>query len=438
VAPAASLPSRLASTDRPAPGRDRRARGPDGFYGWRIVAYSALALALTAPGQTAGVSVFIDPMIDGLGISRSELSAAYLLGTLAGALAMPFIGRALDRHGARRTMAAVGALFGAVLLAMSLVGGLLTVGAGFAGIRMLGQGALGLTATTVVALWFTRRRGVAIGLVSALGACGISLAPLALERLIASHGWRTAWAVEGLVVWAVVVPLALWGMHDRPGDLGQRPDGDRHVGGDAEMGPSWGLTRAEAMRSGFFWVVTAGVATSGMLTTAVAFHQISLLGERGLTATQAAQNFLPQTLAALVATLGTGILVDRLAPRWIVASSMTALAAGLLWGMRVEPGWSAVVFGALVGLAAGSIRALEAAAFPRYFGTAHLGSIRGAVTSISIGCTALGPLLFAVAHDLSGGYAAALAASAGAPAVLAVMGVWVRPPRDAPTAVVSR
>lgn len=420
----------------PAPTRDggaargafRGARSPQGFYGWHVVGHSAVALALTAPGQTAAVSVFIDPMIADLGISRSQVSAAYLVGTLVGAAAMPTVGRALDRHGVRRTMAAIGALFGAVLLAMSFASTLVEVGVGFVGIRMLGQGALGLTATTAAALWFSRRRGLAVGLVSSIGASGISLAPLLLEGLIAEHGWRTTWALEGLVVWAVVVPLAWWGMRDRPGDLGQLPEGDSPTREADLPGTVSGMTRAGAMRSGFFWVVTAGVAVSGMLATAVGFHQISLLGERGMTAAQAAQNFVPQTVAALVATLATGVLVDRVPPRWVISGAMGLLAGGLLWGTWVGPGWSALVFGVLIGASGGAIRSVEAAAFPRFFGTAHLGSIRGVVASVSVGSTAFGPVLFAVVRELTGAYAAALAGTAVLPLVVAGVGVFVAVP----------
>ncbi|WP_207782239.1 hypothetical protein [Phytoactinopolyspora limicola] len=111
--------------------RPRTSRSPTGFYGWHIVVYSTLALAATGPGQTAGVSVFIDPLIADLGISRSAISTAYLIGTLAGAVAMPWIGRALDRYGIRRTMATIGAVFGAVLLLMALVTEIVGLTAGF-------------------------------------------------------------------------------------------------------------------------------------------------------------------------------------------------------------------------------------------------------------------------------------------------------------------
>jgi nitrate/nitrite transporter NarK len=182
-------------------------------------------------------------------------------------------------------MAVVGAVFGAFLIGLSTVTGILGVTAGFVGIRMAGQGALGLTATTATALWFTRRRGVAVGIVSAVGAAGISLAPVLLERLVSAYGWRAVWAGEGLLVWLTVIPLALLVMRDRPQQMGQRPDGAR---ADAVGTSAVGMTRAQAARTGWFWLVTASVSLSGMLATAVAFHQISLLGERGLSTTEAA------------------------------------------------------------------------------------------------------------------------------------------------------
>jgi cyanate permease len=253
-----------------------------------------------------------------------------------------------------------------------------------------------------------------------------------LERLIAVTDWRTAWAVEGLLVWAVVLPPALLGMHDRPADLGQFPDGAAPPA-DAPLVEA-GVTRAVAMRTGFFWVVTAAVAVSGMLSTAVAFHQISLLGERGLTPAGAAANFLPQTAAGLLATLATGALVDRVNPRWLVSGCMLALAGGLVWGVLVTPGWPAVGFGLTIGAAGGSIRALEAAAFPRVYGTAHLGSIRGFVMAVSVGSTAFGPLLFALVFDAAGSYAPALLSTALLPVLVAAAALLVTAAPDMPGA----
>jgi MFS family permease len=409
--------------------RRSTALSPSGFYGWHVVAYAAIALAATGPGQTVGISLFIDPLIADLGISRSAVSTAYLIGTLAGALALPSIGRLVDRYGVRRSMAVIGGVFGAVLIGISFATSVLGLTAGFVGIRMAGQGALGLTATTAIALWFHRRRGLAAGIVSAFGALGISSTPLVLEYFLLDLGWRTAWRIEGLVIWALVIPLALLGMRDRPSDLGQHPDGPVAAG---EVPPPQsgvhGLTRAQALRSPYFWLIASAVAMSGLLTTAVSFHQISLLTARGLTQAEAAANFVPQTVVGLVATLAAGHLMDRFAGRWMIVASMTTLSAALVWATVVGPGLSAIAYGAMLGAAGSIIRAVEAASLPRAFGTRHIGAIRGLVVSISVGGTAAGPLLFAAVFEATGSYGPVLLASALPPVLVAAWSLVVREP----------
>lgn len=400
------------------------------FYGWRIAGFAALTLAMTAPGQTVGVSVFVDPMIADLGVSRSQISAAYLVGTLVGATLLPTVGRWIDRSGVRRVMAIVGTAFGAVLVAMAGVHGIVALTAGFIGIRLLGQGSVTLASTTVVALWFDRLRGVAIGVSSAIGGGLMSLAPIVLGLLIARFDWRATWALAGLAVWLVVVPVARWGLRNTPADVGQALDGGAVGDGTMEDATHHGWTRREAIRTVMFWAVAAAVATSGMITTGLAFHQISLLGERGLTPVQAAANFLPQTAAAIAATLVMGVLVDRVAPRLLVAASMVSLGAAMVLAQTAAPGLSAVAFGVAAGAGAGAIRALEAAAFPRYFGLANVGSIRGLVMAVNVGATAFGPMALAFGHERLGGYGPTLTILLTVPAVVALAAVFAPVPDE--------
>jgi MFS family permease len=396
-----------------------------------MVGWSALMVAATAPGQTAAVSVFIDPMISELGISRSAISTAYLIGTLTGALAMPFIGRMLDRFGVRRVMAGIGIVFSAALCSLAAVSSIVGLTAGFVVIRMAGQGALGLAATTAVALWFDRRRGTAVGLVSAVGASAISLAPVLLEILVSDWGWRRTWLAEGIAIAVLVLPVALLAMRNRPADLGQQPDG-KVIDDSAPPRPIWGVNRAVAIRTPFFWVVTGGIAATGLLSTAINFHQISLLTAHGLSTVEAAANFLPQTVANLLGTLAMGMLADRVRSQWLIAASMACLLAALLLGTVVLPGVLAILFGLLIGTAGGSIRALEAATFPRHFGTRHLGAIRGMVTSVSVGSTAFGPLMFAGLYQATGSYTPALLIAVPIPLAVAVAALLIRSPAPAP------
>lgn len=393
------------------------------FSGWRIVVLSAIALGMTGPGQTTGVSVFIDPIIGSLDLTRTQVSGAYMVGTFGGALAMARVGRLIDDRGVRFAMAVVGALFAIVLVGMSGVVGLVTLTLGFVGIRMLGQGGLTLVATTAVAPWFNRRRGLALGVTTALGSGMIALVPIGGAALIGITGWRLAWVVFAALVAVIVLSIAFWGLIDRPSDVRQQPDGDPDPDPDAPaVALPVSFTKSEAIRTPMFWAVGAAVATTGMISTGLGFHQIDLLGEQGLTATEAAANFLPQTFAALTSTIAVGALIDMLAPRWVLLGSMVFMAAAMVGVSYVEPGWSAIAYGLAVGTAGSAVRALEGAAFPRLFGLASIGSIRGVVTAISVASSAFGPVALSVGREMTGSYTQVLLALLVLPIGVAIMG----------------
>jgi len=424
------------------------------FHGWRMVGLAALMLGLTGPGQTVGVSVFVDPMIDALAITRSELSAAYLVGTLLASAALPRVGRALDTYGTRRTLLVVALGLGTALAGMSLVTGLVTLALGFVGIRMLGQGSLSLVATNAVAPWFARRRGFAIGVVTAVGSSLMALLPLLSTWSIGLVDWRATWLVLAGLVVVVLVPVALRGFVDRPADVGQRPDGaaaprvdaassSAAVGAaapraattaaeddDASDRPWRDHTRAEALRTPMLWALIGGSVATGMLTTALNFHQIDLLGEQGLTRVEAAANFLPQTVATFSTVLLVGSLVDRIAPRWILLASMALLATAMLVVPVVRPGLSAVGYGMAIGASGAAARALEAGAVPLLYGLRHLGAIRGVVVALGGASTALGPLALSLGRDVSGAYAPVLRWLVLLPAGVALLGLLAPFPGD--------
>ena len=400
---------------------------PRRFSGWRIVALAAVSLALTGPGQTVGVSAFVDPMIDGLALTRSQVSGAYLVGTLTGALAMPRVGSVLDQRGTRFAMTVVGGLFGVVLAAMAGVQGLVTLAIGFAGIRMLGQGGLTLISTTSVSYWFERRRGLAVGLVTAIGSAMMPLTPIAMTPVIGAVGWRGAWLVAAAAVLLVVLPIARLGMIDRPADVGQQADGISDE--EAERaGPVGGRTRGEAARTGMFWAISGGVVATGLIGTGMTFHQFDLLGQQGLTPVQAAANFMPQTLAALAASLGAGALVDRVPLRVLLVTAMTLISASMIALPWVGPDLSVVAYAIGIGASGGTARAVEAAGMPKLFGVRHVGAIRGLVMSLMVGSTAFGPLALSIGRDLTGGYVSVLRLLLVLPVAVAVLAMVSRVP----------
>ena len=373
---------------------------------------------MTAPGQTAGLSVFTDPLIRELGVSRTSISFSYLIGTLLGALAQPLIGRASDRFDARNVIATISAAFALILVGLSFVSGIVGLTFGYVGVRMAGQGALGLAVTTALSRTIAHRRGMALGVSAAIGSAGISLAPLMLEPVVAALGIHPTWRWEALAVAVIAIPTAY--LLPRPTQpVLTKP-------GHAPITDDW--TLPEAVRTGMFWVLAAAVSSSSMLGTALGFHQIAVLGERGLTPFQAAANFLPQTITALIATLVVGGLVDRVNPRIFIVGSMGLMAGALLMLPLVDPGWSAISYGLVLGASGGALRGMEAATFARFYGVGHIGSIRGVSTSISLAASALGPFALAVGDQWFRDFTTPAVILAAVPLAVLAGGLATRPP----------
>ena len=97
------------------------------------MALATITLGLTGPGQTIGVSVFIDHFADSLDLSKNAISAGYAIGTLCGSLTLPTVGRLVDRYGVRKAMTTIGTLFALGLTTLLgvqtfvIVGGVLRV-----------------------------------------------------------------------------------------------------------------------------------------------------------------------------------------------------------------------------------------------------------------------------------------------------------------------
>src|SRR6056297_61305 len=91
------------------------------FYGWTILFVGSIGMLMSIPGQTVGVSVFTDFLIEVLGLTRNAVSIAYLVGTVGSAFLLSAGGRAYDRLGARVTGVIVSLLLGVTLVLVSFV-----------------------------------------------------------------------------------------------------------------------------------------------------------------------------------------------------------------------------------------------------------------------------------------------------------------------------
>lgn len=410
----------------------QRPRQESGFYGWWMVGLCALTFAMTGPGQTIGISAFIDPMMETLDLTRTEISTAYLIGTIASGLIIPLVGSMLDRLGSRVSMALIGGLFGVVLASMAGVIGLVGLVLGFSAIR-IGQTALSLVSATAVTPWFDRRRGFALGVTTAVGASLIFVFPLGSLALIASFGWRSAWGILGASVLLIVVPVSLKGVVDQPLNLGQMADGRGPLSEAAahQRVSARSFRRREALMTSSYWIITTSMAAVSAVGTALTFHQVDILGDQGLTPFEAAANFLPQMVGTLVATLVVGAAVDRFSVSRLVVGVMIMLIGALLLVEHVTPGVAATVYGLVLGAASGASRIVEAGATPRLFGLAHLGSIRGTIRFTAVVASAVGPVLMSTTREMLGTYVAVMRWTTCIPLAVIALTLRSRRLRDA-------
>jgi MFS family permease len=394
------------------------------FYGWVIVIVGGLIAFSSGPGQSFVFSIFIDSIMDETGFSRSTISGLYMLSTGLSAALVAVVSRMADRVGPRIMVVIVGIGFAGACFGMAFAVGVVAFYLSFAGLRALGQGALTINATLLVNQWFVVRRGRAIALMGLGYPLSNAILPPLSRYLIDEFGWREAYGALGVIVLLLVVPAALIFARNRPEDVGLYPDGyseppevERTL---ASTDPRHNKRRV--LSSPSFWLLALPLATSGLVTTALIFHQTSIFEERGLSATIAATVFIVFAIASAPTSMIAGFIVERTGPKRLFIFSMLSLLVVLALSMVVTSPWLAVIYVATMGVSSGSQRIVHGVTWAHYYGRVGLGRVQGSAMMVTITGAAIGPFPLALFHDLTGNYNAGIIAMALLP-VLSIAAV---------------
>ena len=402
------------------------------FYGWVMLPIVLSIQVASSPGQTFGVSVFNPYIRSELGLSHSQISGAYMLGTLLASIPMVYVGSLMDRYGPRRILAGVVTLFGLTCVGFSQASGLITVFLSFLFLRMLAQGSMGLLANNTMAMWFNRRLGLAVGIVSTGSALSMGLVPTINLWLIGSVGWRWAYALLGICVVSAILPLLALLFRNRPEDVGQTPDGlpPASTTGSTTRAPEKSHDLAFAMRTRAYWIMAVTVAMPAMIVTGIHFHAVQIYLDAGLTEADATSMFGRFAVAVAGAMLIGGVMADRFRLNVLLSGSLIGISGGIWLLTQVNSSWTSSLFAVSLGVGQGLFMAVRSTLWVRYYGRAHLGKIRGTLATVEVAASSTGPLLMGVAHDLFGSYNDILTLFAAITAPMVLVTLFATPPRQ--------
>ena len=316
----------------------RRLKAANIHYGWVVVAVTFLT-SLTMSGAVGLPGAFILPLSHEFGWDTAEISGALAVRLLLFGLMAPFAAALIERYGMRRIMLSAITLVACSLAAapfmtqvwqLFLLWGL-GVGIG-TGLTALVLGA------TVANRWFTQRRGLVLGVLTAASATGQLVFLPFVAALIEAHGWRLA-LVPSILCLVVVAMIVAVFMRDRPADVGLPPVGDTVVAAtpNASGSASAAIARAfttlrDVSKTGVFWVLfgsffICGLSTNGLIQT----HFIPFCADFGVGSVEAASTLAFMGIFDVVGTIGSGYLSDRFDSRKLLFWYYGLRGLALLW-----------------------------------------------------------------------------------------------------------
>jgi MFS family permease len=305
-------------------------------YGWFMVALTFLTTVCSSAAiSLAGILVL--PLIQEFGWGRADIAAVMALMLLLFAGTAPFAGAIMLRYGLCRTVATAVAM---TLLGLWLTARMATLwqfSIGFGVLLGIAAGVLALALPASIAnRWFTERRGLAMGILTAAFAAGQLTFMPTNAWLATEYGWRMALLPVAIGCALCLALYVLFG-RDWPADVGLAPYGESHVQRPAlgSAGNAVALSVSvlrEAVATRVFWVLAGtfficGVSTTGIISQ----HFIPFCADNGVAAVAAASYLAMMGIFNFLGTITSGWLSDRFDNRILLAWYYGLRGLSLIW-----------------------------------------------------------------------------------------------------------
>ena len=319
----------------------------------------------------------------------------------------PLVGSLLDRLPAAGIMCFGGAMLGIGLCIIANTFSLVWVAFAIAVPLGLSIACAGpLAASTVVARWFRRRRGRAMGLVAASSATGGLVMTQVGAYLILNYGWRGALQATGIGSALIVFLVALFFVRSHPSEdqlrAGGEVDGSEDPDGGAAEDSDWSTRRL--IRTPNFWLIAFGAGMLLASDQALLISKIPYLLDIGIELQAASFLVACQSASSMAGKVGVGFAADRIDLRKlfaVVAAAHLLLLAALI----LKPGfWTLLVVFAFVGIAVGGVHPILTTLIAAAFGSRAYGSVYGRMNLVMQPISLLALYFIGRVYDETGFY----------------------------------
>lgn len=381
-------------------------RRTDRYYGWTITWTLALTETVSWGILFYAFSALLVPMQEEFGWSATAITGAYSLSMLVAGLAAPFVGRWLDRRGARGLMTAGSILGTALVFTWSRIDTLPGFYLLWIGIGLATAATLYEPAFTVLTQWFDRGRGKAMLIVTIAGGFASTIFLPLTGWLEQRYDWRTALVFLAVILGVTTIPSHGLLLRGKPEDLAIPIDGDdpEQQTGEGRAPAKRSVRPAVAIHSaGFRWMSIAFFLQT-LASIAIGVHMIAFLIERGDGATFAAAATGLIGAAQVAARIVTTLL-ERRVPLVTLTAIVFLLQAAALVLLLIWVSPAGVIASViLLGMGRGAITLIRPGLLADLYGRQHFGTINGAQTMIVAAARALAPVATGAAYTLADGY----------------------------------
>ena len=382
------------------------------FYGWVIVAASAVLLAAMA-GIMYSYGIFFKHLIAEFGWNRAATSGVYSLFVIChGLFGLP-MGLLVDRFGPGKVLALCTFIAGVGLLLTSQITALwqlyltfgLIVGGGLSGIFPAG------TATT--ARWFTKQRGLALGLVASGIGIGTLILPPLIERLINATGWSTSYLIIGFVTWAIMIPSSLLlrrsplETHQTPRNASQPVLSSATQGGAKQLFPELVRTVKAAASHKPLWLLVSIYFFFNFCLQMVMVHLVNYATDIGISSLIAATFLSFIGIASFSGRIAMGAWSDRIGGNNAIIISGALMGGSLIFLLFTGELWTFYLFAVIFGFAYGGEVPQMPVLVGRYYGLRAAAALVGIIVAFSGFGGALGSWLAGRIFDITQSYQAA-------------------------------